>query len=410
MTSSLHPLGLRILAGLGLSAATASTLEACCPQPTPGDPVPASLGDTCHVEIPENTWLVEQCVDLAVSVCPDFHDVSVGGVCGPLRPGVPVGDPMTGASASASSGAGGAGGAGGGGAGGAGGGSGTGGPVGPLLHCCYGQVQGPGVPLCGRPLVVAGRAVTSPLATRADWCSVIAGGPAGMPDDARRALADAWARDAALEHASVGSFARFVLDLLAVGAPSDLVALAQRAMGDEIAHARACYALAGRHAGAPLGPGSLPIAGVAAGGTLAEIAVRALVEGCIGETVAALVAERALERTTDEAARAALAMIARDEAAHAELAFRFVAWAARDAEARAALRADLGGAVASALRDGSSGAEPPAEAAILAAHGIPDGATRAAALREALRGVVVPCLGRILREEAALTPATARAP
>ena len=53
----------------------------------------------------------------------------------------------------------------------------------------------------------------------------------------------------------------------------------------------------------------------------------ALVEGCIGESLAAAEAQAASEVATDPLARTSLQRIAADEARHAELAFRFVAWA-----------------------------------------------------------------------------------
>ncbi len=61
--------------------------------------------------------------------------------------------------------------------------------------------------------------------------------------------------------------------------------------------------------------------------SLARLAVSTLKEGCIGETVAAVIAAEQLARATDPAVRAALAGIAADEARHAELAWRTVAWA-----------------------------------------------------------------------------------
>ncbi len=54
----------------------------------------------------------------------------------------------------------------------------------------------------------------------------------------REALADRWTRDATYEHASIASFARVTLDLLALGAPAALVSGAQRAGLDEVEHAR----------------------------------------------------------------------------------------------------------------------------------------------------------------------------
>jgi hypothetical protein len=66
---------------------------------------------------------------------------------------------------------------------------------------------------------------------------------------------------------------------------------------------------------------------------LASIAESAFEEGCIGETIAALEARVACGDAVVDEVRAALAKIAEDETRHAELAWRFVRWAAsRDAE------------------------------------------------------------------------------
>lgn len=142
------------------------------------------------------------------------------------------------------------------------------------------------------------------------------------------AVAQSWAEAARAEHASVASFSRFSLQLLAVAAPPDLVADAHRAALDEIEHARICFALAGTFAGEPLGPGPLPVEAHALGALdLASAAASAAVEGCIGETLSAHEAEEAGRLAEPRAIRSALSVIARDEARHAELAWRFVAWA-----------------------------------------------------------------------------------
>ena len=47
----------------------------------------------------------------------------------------------------------------------------------------------------------------------------------------RRRLAELWSQDALLEHASIASFSRFALQLLAVAAPPALVAGAHRVGG-----------------------------------------------------------------------------------------------------------------------------------------------------------------------------------
>jgi hypothetical protein len=57
------------------------------------------------------------------------------------------------------------------------------------------------------------------------------------------------------------------------------------------------------------------------------VARAALVEGCIGETLAAVVALEQAQHASDGPIRAALLEVAEDETRHAELAFRFVVWA-----------------------------------------------------------------------------------
>lgn len=417
---SLHPLALRILAAAGASTATAalfvvvgalSTLQAgCCPPPDDTGPYQASLGPECTVTLESSLMkLVEHCEVFQADVCPPADQVDAGTfklVCGPLGPGQIV--PNGPASSSVSSGIGGAGGMGGsggvagvGGSGGAGGGVHFGGsaPMGPQLQCCYGSLQQVNWGGCGRPFVVDGHAVTSKAVAREDWCARADGrkGVEMIPAHVRAALADRWGRDAALEHASIASFARFVLDLLAVGAPADLVRAAEAAMRDEIDHAERCYAMASRYAGSALGPGALPLGGVMVGGDVLDVALRALAEGCVGETIAAITARSALDATRDAEAREVLAVVARDEAAHAELAFRFLAWAARDQRVREglwrALPAVIEQAAAAAMNEAT---REPAEEALLEAHGQPGAALRARATREAVEQVIVPCLSAVL--------------
>ena len=419
--TSLHPLALRILAAAGAcTTASAAFLGAfstvqlgCCPPPEDTGPYEDSLNESCTVTLPSSfDVLSERCVVLEVEECPAADQLGAQffeAVCGPLRPGAPV--PLeTGVSTSGGGGAGGSelmGGAGAdGGSGGNGGSGGVGGNGGSAanigLNCCYGTVDRfENRQACGRPLLVDGQALTSVPIARADWCGAhpMVVDCSGLTDDLRAMLAERWARDAALEHASVASFARFALDLLTVGAPADLVRGAQQAMRDEIDHAERCYALAARYGGAPIGPGELPIKDVSLGGGLLEVARRALVEGCVGETIAALTAQRAREHTRDEQAVRTLEVIARDEATHAELAFRFVAWAAREPAVREGLRR----ALPAALKQASAGAAfAPASAfdVRLGEHGQPRAALRVLAAREALEQVITPCLAALLAEPA----------
>lgn len=173
----------------------------------------------------------------------------------------------------------------------------------------------------GRPLILAGAPRLAPLTRGAGW--VTPPRPGGV-DPAR---AERWARVALAEHASVASFARFALELLAFGAPAELVAGAHAAALDEVRHARLAFGLVGRHAGVSVGPGPLPLTDFTFSADLAAFAAATAAEGCVAETLSALQVAEARDRSTDPAEREVLAVLARDEARHAALAWQTLRWA-----------------------------------------------------------------------------------
>ena len=265
-------------------------------------------------------------------------------------------------------------------------------------ECCYDVCHMP-VP-CGRPLIVRDEARVAPAARRADWCAELSGEVRATSVTLRDALRRAWLADAALEHASVASFARFSLELMAVGAPAALVAGAHAAALDEVEHARACYALAAaygdeRAEGARVGPGAMALDGLSLRIALLEVATAAVVEGCVGETIAACAALRAREFCADPVVAAVLERIAADELVHAELSYRFVAWALGKlgVGARPALRA----AFERGLRQLEASEGPrPDELAAYRAAGRLDGDAFARVVRTARSEIVEPCMRALL--------------
>jgi hypothetical protein len=189
--------------------------------------------------------------------------------------------------------------------------------------CCYAFCSGA---CCGRPFIVEGEARLAGVMRRSDWLGDRVWETATFPPLSTR-IGSEWLQDARMEHASIASFARFTLDLLAYGAPAELVEAAQRAALDEVEHARACFGLAARYSALDRGPAPLSAAGVQVAASLWDAALAAFHEGCVAETVAALQARASLERARDPEVLRALTRIADDEARHAELAWRFVAWA-----------------------------------------------------------------------------------
>ncbi|MGH7285994.1 MAG: hypothetical protein ACRELY_31120 [Polyangiaceae bacterium] len=127
---------------------------------------------------------------------------------------------------------------------------------------------------------------------------------------------------ASLEAASIPAFERLARELEAHGASRDLVSAARRARGDEIRHVKIVSDLARRFGGAAqttrfeLGPVR----------DLEAIAMENAIEGCVRETMGALIAAWQAERAGDESVREAMKKIADDEARHAELAHTVAAW------------------------------------------------------------------------------------
>ena len=190
--------------------------------------------------------------------------------------------------------------------------------------CCYWFCTGA---CCGRAFTIEGQARLADTTNRDDWCGDWSVSPNDLNDITRDALANAWREDARMEHASIASFARFTMELLALGAPAEIIAASQSASLDEVQHAQLCFALTSRFSGQATGPGPLDMSAALRATSLAECAGWTVIEGCIGETIAALTARAQLEMVRDEETLRALSRIAEDEERHAELAWRFVAWA-----------------------------------------------------------------------------------
>ena len=222
-------------------------------------------------------------------------------------------------------------------------------------ECCYGvelfdAVTGPPLDICtgpeewanqgggggggggggwfveGRPFATGDGVRRAGHRATTGWCQSIDLGTT-PPPRIRQRVVDHWIGVAQDEHASVASFSRFNLELMALGAPSELLARSTRALADEIRHARQAFGIASHLAGYPVGPGPLSIDGSLERSTDPKaVLVAAIVEGCINETVCAVFALEAGRRADSSALQAAMDDIATDELRHAELSWAFVRW------------------------------------------------------------------------------------
>ncbi len=185
----------------------------------------------------------------------------------------------------------------------------------------------------GRPLRIGRRAITPDVKASSEWAKGPRPRVEGLDDETRSVLADLWLHDARKEHASVPAFGQVAWQLVALGAPSDLVRRAHISCLQEIDHAERCFALASAYAGHDLGVQAMPE--LSAGGAalpvdrtraLVKVATEALIDGALLEDYNAELAKTALCDVKDAAAREALTRIVVDEAEHARLAWDIIAF------------------------------------------------------------------------------------
>lgn len=303
--------------------------------------------------------------------------------------------------------------------------------------CCYHWFE-----YCsGRPLLDGDAMIVAALRPGASWSCDPAevAAPRERPDTAidpavRARLGELWVEDAQMEHASIAAFERATLELMAMAAPPALLNEIQLAAGDEVIHAQRCFGLAARFSGHQREPGPLTtleprITGLAGGALASEaspeqvradwvrLALDTFVEGCVGETIATLIARRAMRRCEDPAILATLSMIVDDEGRHAGLAWRTIDWILQACEQspegaseqpskghRAAVLAALqqqAEAMASDAREACESlpaADPQAEA--LARFGRCDRRTELLARRDAWSELILPTLAAFVGPDA----------
>jgi hypothetical protein len=250
---------------------------------------------------------------------------------------------------------------------------------------------------CGRPFLVEGVGLRAKVVSRGDWRAEANATIDDLDVNVRRVLGEHWVEMARMEHASIAAFARFTLQLLSLGAPAELLQASQRALADEVEHARLCFGVAGRYLGADVGPGPLPIDGALADLEVVSVFRATFFEACVEETCSALEVAEAAERATDPTLRAVLSRIAEDEARHGELGWSTTQWLLRavPSDRRAALHSELRDHVMAALRDAQRQSTTTSLDDRVVAHGMLQASTRRALRLAALADVVLPCLSRL---------------
>jgi hypothetical protein len=153
---------------------------------------------------------------------------------------------------------------------------------------------------------------------------------AGELTDAERArLAETWRRRAAAEYLAITTFAVLAIDLVAAGAPADVVSHCVRSQLDEIRHAEMAIRMheiySGRRIQPPAGMSNLPDDRKAP--KLHQAAANTLLVSCVSETYATTVLTATRDITTDPVALAVLTSIYSDEVMHARMGWSYLRYA-----------------------------------------------------------------------------------
>ena len=203
----------------------------------------------------------------------------------------------------------------------------------PWCSACDGEWRLPG-PACipcgaigGRPYVVEGRSRLPKVVASSEWSYASADplpaaqenvscpgvSPFAVTAEVRRLAGQYWVSAGAAEWASVASFSKHSLELIAHGAPAHLLSGVHSAALEEVRHAEAAYAIASSYLGVQVGPSTLETRDSGAAGSLSDLAFSTAREACVAETLAAIEARLTLAACKAPAACAALAVVARDE-------------------------------------------------------------------------------------------------
>ena len=200
--------------------------------------------------------------------------------------------------------------------------------------CCYETLAKTGGLLCGnipsgategRPLIFNGIAQTASVSFGKTWSKGPLAKSHQLTFEQRQILSNFWLRTAQMEHASVASFHQFALDLIRFGAPPDLLIRTNKAILDEISHAKAAFAITEGFLNQAISPGDFQMK-IQPATNLAEFAKKVALEAAINETIAVILATVQRAKCTDYAINKFLTKIIREEAEHAELAWDTLRW------------------------------------------------------------------------------------
>ncbi len=148
-----------------------------------------------------------------------------------------------------------------------------------------------------------------------------------IPGNVKQHIIDYWLESSISEHTSIASFNKHSLELISLGAPSNLLIRCNQAAIDEIVHAVLCMSVVSSVSGKQL---SDPVTNVAnllpSQPTAKEVMLSVIYDGCINETLAAYSAKVVANRTKEPNIKKIIEKIDMEEMTHALLAFDTLDW------------------------------------------------------------------------------------
>ncbi|MFO0647960.1 MAG: hypothetical protein U0326_17100 [Polyangiales bacterium] len=214
----------------------------------------------------------------------------------------------------------------------------------------------------------------------------------GLSREQRVTLANLWLSQSATERRVASSFEVVHRALVELDADAGIVAVAARAVDDELRHAALCTEMASKYLGrAVRPPADLPFAHPSHPDASSEALRRALYvigQCALNETFASAYLELCLTDATAPIARAALRELLSDEVDHARVGWAFLSTVSPST------RAELDGwllplAVCN-LREWRALQLPDGHREVLRAHGVPARDAVERCLRDALEAMVIP--------------------
>jgi len=178
----------------------------------------------------------------------------------------------------------------------------------------------------GRPFRIKGRPVVSKVSNSSEWSTCEIKTCVDLDLESRRALEAVWLDSASKEHASVPAFSKLSLQLIAMGAPPELIAKVFTAGSQEITHAKLCFSVAASLSGRPWSPNPMPqILGEKSGfESLEDLILECFVDGCLMEALSAAHAQASSQLAVDTDVKHVFSVIAEDENFHAELSWEIL--------------------------------------------------------------------------------------